>query len=158
MTQNNFIRMRFLILAATGVAVLAGCRTYMTYTGQPMESTTDAERVIRELLEQQPGGNAPEQVEVGGEKFQIFRGRPLSIMGPGVDGATIYYARMGELRLSVKGKWYAVTICATNGEALLHVYAPDQHTAERFIDALETMRRASGATDMRGGPTGQATM
>jgi hypothetical protein len=121
-----------------------GCRTYMPYVGRQLESTTEARNVIYQLLDQQPGSNAAIEVEVTDEKIRLLRSRSNAFLGTsGINGTTIYYSAIGGIRLSKKGNWYAITIDGKNGVALLHVYAADALVAERFIDALETMRQAA---------------
>jgi hypothetical protein len=125
------------------VFVCFGCRSYIAYHGQPLASVESAKKAIYQTLEQQPGGAAPLGVEVTDEKFRLTQMHWNPVAGSGAVGTTIYYAQVGDMVLSEKRGLFAVTIKTTTGYTLLHVYAVDQHTAERFIDALETMRKAA---------------
>jgi DUF2075 family protein len=116
----------------------------MPYTGRPVDSTGTARQIIYEVLDQQPGSNGAMEIQVTDEKFSVLRSRSNVLLGTsGIYGTTIYYTSIGEMRLSRKRAWFAVTIRGANGVNLLYVYTADRHSAERFIDALETMRRGA---------------
>jgi len=123
-----------------------GCRIYMDYSPQPMETTDVARKAIAEILDQQPGVHAAIETEVYDDKFSILHSRANKFFGTSqVYKTTIFYASIGEMRLSHKGSWFAVTIMGRNLEPLLHVYIADRASSDRFLNALETMRRASVA-------------
>ena len=137
------------VLGVWTVGLIAlGCRTYLDYSGQPLTSVAEAREFIVHVLESQHGDYAPIEVEVTEEKLRVLRQR-LQTFGPipSVIGPTvIYFADIGVPRLSKKSGWFAITILAPNGHVWMHVYTADLKTAERFIDALVTMKRAAAAT------------
>ena len=115
----------------------------MPYAGKPLEDVAVAKKVIYETLEQQPGGAAPLEIEVTEEKFRIVQTRFNPIVGVRAAGVAVYFAKIADVLLSVKRGLYTVTILGPNGDSLVHVRISDQRSAERFIDALQTMRQAS---------------
>jgi hypothetical protein len=127
------------------VLMALGCRCYMSCTPRPLESTSRAKKVIYEVLDQQPREWAAIDIEVTDEKFRLLRSVGTGFLGlrPATLGTTVYYTKIGDNLLSKRRGVFAVTIRAPNRDLLVHVYTDDQASAERFIDALETMRRAS---------------
>ncbi len=133
-----------LFLLSVALLALVGCRTYMPYVGHPMSTTSEAMKFIWKVLEQQPGSKASVEIQVTEEKFRMLRSQSNWILGTGgLHATTIYYSNIGDVLLTKKGKWVVVKIFSVNGAALLYVYAADQRSAETFVDALETMRRAA---------------
>jgi hypothetical protein len=124
-----------LLIALVASIASGSCRSYIPYAGRPLDSARTAQKVIYETLDQQP---AAAQVEVTDEKFRVVLNH---VLGP--SSAAIYYTQIGDVLLSKKRDVFAVTIRSVTHVALVHVYTHDQASAERFIDALETMRRSA---------------
>lgn len=147
--MTSKIHHRTALLVSAACLVPLSCRFYTDYTPRPLDSTSAARQVIYEVLEQQPGPYAATEVQLTNKKFSMSRRHATGFLGMGgigTIGTTIYYDKIGDLLLSKKRGVFTVTIRSPNRVLLLHVYTVDQASAERFIDALETMRRAAPDT------------
>jgi hypothetical protein len=115
----------------------------MPYQGRLLDDATKARKIIYETLEQQPGWAAPLELEVTDEKMRLVRTRSSFMTGTsGLLPTVIYYANIADVLLSEKRGQFMVSLLGANRVALLYVYTNDQASAERFIDAVETLRRA----------------
>ena len=136
------------VLAATLLLLASSCfiRTSIRYSPRALDTSAEAMHVIYEILEGQHGQFAPIELEVTEEKLSILRTRSNPLLGTsGVHRTVIRYSTIGEVSLSRKNRWSAVTLAAENGIPLLHVYTSDAESGERFMDAIETMRRLAVA-------------
>jgi hypothetical protein len=131
------------VLVAT-LLVVAGssCRTSVSYEPRALTSSAEAVEVIRQTLETQHAQYAPIEVEVSEVKLSMLRNKSNPLLGTsGLNRTVIPFSSIGEVTLSRKNRWFAVTLAAVNGFVLLHVYTPDAQSAQRFMDAIETLRR-----------------
>lgn len=123
--------------------LLPACRTYISYVGTPLADRAEAKRVIRQTLEEQRNERAPVSVDVTDERFLAVQTRQTEAENAGIFGVAVYYARIGRVGLSLKKRVYTMFIYAADGALLLHVFTYDRASAERFMDALATMRRGT---------------
>lgn len=130
------------LVASLSVALitLSACRTYIPYVATPISDPAQARRVMQQTLEEQRDENAPVHVEVTNERFRVVRSREEDADEGDLYGTSVYYTRITDILLSERKGVYAVSIFGLDEALLIHVFAYDQETAERFIDALGTMR------------------
>jgi hypothetical protein len=131
------------LLCVGSLLLVAACRTYLPYAAKPLTSPAEARRVIQQTLEEQRDEHAPVSVDVTDERFRVVQTRETDAEDSGMFGVAVYYSRIGRVELSRKKGVYAVSIFAADGALLMHVFTYDQVSAERFIDALATMRAAA---------------
>lgn len=130
------------LVASLSVALitLSACRTYIPYVATPIGDPAQARRVMQQTLEEQRYENAPAHVEVTNERFRVVRSRGGNADEGDLYGTSVYYTRITDILLSKRKGVYAVSILGPDRVLLIHVFAYDEETAERFIDALGTMR------------------
>lgn len=115
-----------------------------------MSSSSAAVRVIYDTLETQPGNHAPIEVEVNEEKMALLRARRGFFSSGTTIRTVVRYDMLGEVRLQKKKQYFVSTLFAPTGVKLLHVYMVDERTAQRFMDAVATLRAI--ALSWRGEP------
>lgn len=133
------------VLLPLTLLFICGCfiRMPVRYSPHPLDAPAEAVEVIRQTLEEQHAPYAPIELEVDEEKITLLRGvyRPFPARSGGIHRTTIRYSTVKRVSLSKKNRWYAVTLSAETGVALLHVYTANVESAQRFMDAIETLRR-----------------
>ena len=132
-----------IVLAITLLLVAAsGCRTSIRYEPRALASSAEAIEIVHQTLESQHRQFAPIEVEVSETKFTMLRSTSSRLFGTsGLNRTVIRFSTIAEMSLSKKNDWFAVTFTGTNGAVLLHVYTPDAASAQRFMDAVDTLRR-----------------
>ncbi|MBT4145750.1 MAG: hypothetical protein HOE45_02535 [Gammaproteobacteria bacterium] len=126
------------------VLITSGCKT-IDYSPHVYDTPTEAMRVIYQTLEEQQDDHTPYNLEVSESKIVVFYSERASLVGvigkgAGVERKFIRYSSIGKVTLRLKNKWYTIILATVNGHELLHVHTADIESAERFIDAIETMR------------------
>ncbi len=130
------------------LVLLPACRTFLPYTAKPLTSPAEARRVIQQTLEEQRDEHAPVSVDVTDDRFRVVRTRETDVEDSGLFGVAVYYSKIGRVELSRRKGVYAVSIYAADDALLIHVFTYDQASAERFIDALSTMRATSASAQL----------
>lgn len=126
--------------------LLGGCfiRTSVPHSPGTLDSVTEARGVISRTLEDQHGSHAPISYSVDLDQIDLTRNISNPWTGASsVSRNVIRYSRIREIEITEKAGWVTVTLRASNGAALLHVYVSEEAEARRFADAVETMRRSS---------------
>ena len=143
MTRHHTPSQLCIVLAAGLLLVLeSSCRTSISYEPRALASSAEAIDVIRQTLEAQHAQYAPTKVEVSETELSILRNESSHLLlTSGVRRTVIRFSTIAEVSLSNKRRWFAVTLARLNGEPFLHVYTPDALSAQRFMDAIETLQR-----------------
>ena len=120
----------------------SSCRWSISYKPRSLASSAEAIEVIRQTLEEQHAQYAPIEVEVSETQLSMLRTTSNPLFGKSsLNRRVIRFSIIAEVTLSKKGRWFAVTLAGVNGGTLLHVYTPDTQSAQRFMDAIETLQR-----------------
>ena len=142
--MRRYTRSQLCIVLVATLLLVSGssCRTSVSYEPRTLASSAEAIEVIRQTLETQHAQYAPIEVEVSETELSMLRNKSNPLLGTSILNRTVIrFSIIGEVSLSEKNRWFAVTLAGVNGVALLHVYTPDAQSAQRFMDAVETLRR-----------------
>lgn len=142
------------LILITVLIFASGCRTSIDYNSSLFDTPTEAMRVIYQTLEEQQDDHTPFKLEVTETKIVIFYSERAFLLGgfgrggggmmgkgAGIERKFIRYSSIGKVSLTLKNKWYTIILAAVNGHELLHVHTADIESAQRFIDAIDTMRQ-----------------
>ena len=147
MRHHTRSQLCIVLVATLFLATGSSCRTSVSYKPRTLPSSAEAIEVIRQTLETQHAQYAPIEVDVSETQFSMLRNKSNILLGTSsLNRTAVRFSSISKVALSKKNRWFAITFFAVNGAVLLHVYAPDAQSAQRFMDAIETLRRlAQGA-------------
>jgi hypothetical protein len=141
----NAMMVLALILAASS---LIGCPAFrMKYTPDMSLDVETAKAFIKRVMEEQPPGVVPLEVEVTDTYIKImhYRANPAMYVVPVDTLRTIYFTSIGSVRLykkvSPRGTRYAAFIRDKGDAVQYKVYTFNRDHAEAFADAVTSMVR-----------------
>ena len=84
------------------------------------------------------------EVKITHEKFTVVRSSTgLLGLSTGLRSRTVYYASIGEVRLSERGGRFVISLFEPQGHLIMHIHSFDRTLSMRFVDALHTMRQGA---------------
>lgn len=138
--------------------LLAGCTaTQIPYSPETVTSKEDSERIIEQVIMEQPAKYRPESVLITddylafGEGYSeksvgMASGTKLgssAVIGVGSSrtkgkeiNSRLYFNSLGVPLLYAKRSWYIIQVVDNHDAVLKRYYTRDKHKAESFIDAL----------------------
>jgi hypothetical protein len=135
---------RFWVILLSSAVALLGCSKRIPYEASPHRITGDLVAIMEQLLEQQPGTNAPVELEVTGEKISLVKMVPR---GPSLYPAsrTVYYKRIGEMEIYFKRTTFRVMVLDRGGHLLYRYVTYDEDDAKKFVDVLWALKQRAAA-------------
>lgn len=133
-----------LIIALLFIAILVfGCMArQIDYIPNPA-SINDPKTIMYRVLEEQPGGHAPLEIDVKNDKFRVLasvrlHSTPFSL-GSVQKAFVIYYDNIGSVELYRVKDYYNILILDKSGARIYRVVTYDLDKAKSFIDALQAL-------------------
>ena len=123
--------------------LIFGCSTYVPYNSKYLKSRNEAEKIIKQVILEQPRQYAPVAIEFNEEYFQVFHNDTRKgILSGGVTTVpvvdTIYFNNIKSVELYYR-KLFIVMIKDNTDYLKLYVYTRDENKAKSLIDALHTL-------------------
>ncbi len=120
-----------------------GCMAKQIVYIPDSSSVNDPKTIIHRILEEQPGGHTPLEIEVKNDKIRVLASVRLSstpfALGSVLKTFTIYYDNIGSVELYEVRDYYNILINGESGNVIYRVVTYDLDKAKSFMDALHAM-------------------